>query len=250
MRHAAPGFRRLGKGRGQIVLHLEHAGGSLQLEELAARVGAKRVRELRSRVLPDLEAAAVVEVAGGSVRLTAGWLEAIETCREQDGEVQAARLQRARHERARAAFRAAWSAGEVLSRDDLQRRERWRQMAELQRRGIDPVTGEIVRPDLYESSRPTSRTVREVAEPAATSTTVAEVPEPVAVPELTPAELRGLEAIRAYEASNGAGSFLWDRPSCKRMFYGGPIRGEWPDPGELERIRAHYDTLNAAQVAA
>jgi hypothetical protein len=54
-------------------------------------------------------------------------------------------------------------------------------------------------------------------------------------------EMADLEAILAYEAAHGSGSFGWDRASCKRLFYGGPVRGRWPDPETLARIKAAYD---------
>jgi hypothetical protein len=54
---------------------------------------------------------------------------------------------------------------------------------------------------------------------------------------LSESDGRILEAIEAFEDKYGRGSFRWDRPSCKELFYSGPIEGFWPEPGELRRIR-------------
>jgi hypothetical protein len=60
---------------------------------------------------------------------------------------------------------------------------------------------------------------------------------------LTGDEMADLDAILAYELAHGTGSFGWDRASCKRLFYGGPARGHWPEPEALARLRAAYDGL-------
>jgi hypothetical protein len=54
---------------------------------------------------------------------------------------------------------------------------------------------------------------------------------------LSESDGRTLEAIEAFEDRHGRGSFRWDRASCKELFYSGPIKGFWPEPGELRRIR-------------
>jgi hypothetical protein len=64
---------------------------------------------------------------------------------------------------------------------------------------------------------------------------------------LSEADTRTLEAIRAFEDKYGSGAFRWDRASCKALFYSGPIKGFWPEPEELRRIR---DYLRAIQGAA
>jgi hypothetical protein len=64
---------------------------------------------------------------------------------------------------------------------------------------------------------------------------------------LSDADRRTLEAIRAFEDKYGSGAFRWDRASCKALFYSGPIKGFWPEPEELRRIR---DYLRESQGAA
>jgi hypothetical protein len=59
---------------------------------------------------------------------------------------------------------------------------------------------------------------------------------------LTDDELEVLTAIIAYERRFGP--FGWNRADCKAMFYRGPVRGRWPTPEVLERIRAVYEELN------
>ncbi|MDP8951562.1 MAG: hypothetical protein M3N18_04875, partial [Actinomycetota bacterium] len=73
-----------------------------------------------------------------------------------------------------------------------------------------------------------------------------EPPEPVPsspTASLTDEEMADLGAILAYELAHGTGSFGWDRASCKRLFYGGPVRGRWPDAEALVRLKAAYDEL-------
>src|SRR5215217_1238984 len=64
--------------------------------------------------------------------------------------------------------------------------------------------------------------------------------------DLSEADRRTLEAIRAFEGKYGRGSFRWDRASCKQLFYSSP-EGIWPEPEELRRIR---DYMTANQGAA
>jgi hypothetical protein len=56
---------------------------------------------------------------------------------------------------------------------------------------------------------------------------------------LSETDSRTLEAIEAFEDKYGRGSFRWDRPSCKELFYSGPIGGFWPEHDELQRIREY-----------
>src|SRR5829696_3592925 len=56
---------------------------------------------------------------------------------------------------------------------------------------------------------------------------------------LSEADRRTLEAIEAFEGKYGRGSFRWDGPSCKELFYSGPIGGFWPEHDELQRIREY-----------
>jgi hypothetical protein len=96
---------RLGKTKGAIVDHLEDAGGTLTVEDLAGAVGLSRVRDLRRRHLAPLEAAAVVECSGDVVSLTAEWLLALNERRNQDGEIADHRRDMARYQRERDAYR-------------------------------------------------------------------------------------------------------------------------------------------------
>jgi Bifunctional DNA primase/polymerase, N-terminal/Primase C terminal 1 (PriCT-1) len=67
---------------------------------------------------------------------------------------------------------------------------------------------------------------------------------------LSETDSRTLEAIDAFEAKFGRGSFRWDRASCKAMFYSGPISGLWPDMEELARIRAYAEAAGGLRAAA
>jgi hypothetical protein len=109
----APRLRRggsLGKGCEKAVDVLEGHGGQMGLRALAEAVGTKRPRDLRRRVVSRLEAAGAVEVEqiegeDDIVRLTDGWLEALDRERTLSGEKKAENLDRAEHERQREAFR-------------------------------------------------------------------------------------------------------------------------------------------------
>jgi hypothetical protein len=104
---------RLGKTRGQVIDTLEAAGGELHLQDLYGRLypdrspsdrGRWRPWDFRRRVLPRLEAAAVVECSGEIGSLTRDWREALEREREVAGEIAAERRDRARYAREREAF--------------------------------------------------------------------------------------------------------------------------------------------------
>jgi Domain of unknown function (DUF3854) len=64
--------------------------------------------------------------------------------------------------------------------------------------------------------------------------------------DLSDADRRTLEAIRAFEDKYGSGAFRWDRASCKALFYSGPIEGFWPEPEELRRIQDYLESVRAA----
>jgi Domain of unknown function (DUF3854) len=85
-------IERLGKIRGAVVDALEVAGGTLTLAELCEVLHRKRARDLRRRVLPMLEAAGVIEIAGDVVRLAADWSERLRAARVAGGEVEADEL--------------------------------------------------------------------------------------------------------------------------------------------------------------
>ncbi len=131
LRHSAPIFDgpnrvgtilRPGPGAVEAVDHLEAAGGTIPLSALAAAVNVRRPWDLRRRRLRRLETAGVVECSGDTVSLTPGWIAALEREREIGGEIAAHKRDAARYEREREAFKAAWARGDVVSRDELQRR--------------------------------------------------------------------------------------------------------------------------------
>jgi Bifunctional DNA primase/polymerase, N-terminal/Primase C terminal 1 (PriCT-1) len=103
--------QRLGKTCGAVVDHLEAAGGSMPLEELATVLGVKRPRDLlrdsEYYVGPILRllAAAVVECSGGMVTLAHDYLDAIDRERETTGEIEAERRDRDKYQRERDAYR-------------------------------------------------------------------------------------------------------------------------------------------------
>lgn len=103
---------RLGKSKGEIIDHLERAGGTLKVGELAdalagdSEAGKRpRVRDLRRRHLDPLEAAGVVECSRDTVSFTADWLDALNERRDLDGEIADHRRDLARYEREREAYR-------------------------------------------------------------------------------------------------------------------------------------------------
>ena len=97
---------RLGKTKGAVVDHLEASpSSSLTIAGLASGLGMSRVRDLRRRHLKPLEEAGVVECSGDDVSLTAEWLHALNQRRDQDGEIVDHRLDMARYQRARDAYR-------------------------------------------------------------------------------------------------------------------------------------------------
>jgi putative DNA primase/helicase len=129
LRWSAPGHGgRLGKRRGRVVDVLEGAGGAgLDLETLADALAGEdgkrpRTRDLRRRTLPPLLSAGVAECAAGKYRLSADWRKNLDRRRAEDGEVEAARLQRVYHREKQQAFREAWARGEVVSRPEFARR--------------------------------------------------------------------------------------------------------------------------------
>jgi hypothetical protein len=99
---------RLGKKRQAILEHLEERGGVCTVAELMARFAGKRTRprDFRRRTLAMLtEAPAVIVVEGEWVSLGGNWRESLEHARDLAGEQEAARLQAAKYEREREAFR-------------------------------------------------------------------------------------------------------------------------------------------------
>ncbi|MDP9477326.1 MAG: bifunctional DNA primase/polymerase [Actinomycetota bacterium] len=107
MRHSRPVFdggervgtiSRLGKTAGAVIDHLEAAGGTLALEDLADALAGENGKRPRPRDLKrdtpaytgpvaKLETAGVVECSGDAVSLTSDHLDALNCRREQDGEI-------------------------------------------------------------------------------------------------------------------------------------------------------------------
>lgn len=100
-------FARLGKKRGEIVRYLlenEYAATVKELMEVFAGPTARR-RDFVGRLLGPMLDPAIIEVDGDAVTLREGWREALETHRTLGGEQEAARLQKAEHDRQRQAYR-------------------------------------------------------------------------------------------------------------------------------------------------
>jgi hypothetical protein len=100
-----PAVRRMGKARGSLLDVLDLAGGTATLTEIAAAMGRKRPRDLRRRLLPWLEEAAVLTVDGDTVTLTPAWLDQLEEQRRLGGEVEAEELDRRELATRREAYR-------------------------------------------------------------------------------------------------------------------------------------------------
>jgi len=98
-------IERLGKIRGAVVDTLQGAGGELELGELCRVLNKKRPRDVRRRVLPMLEEAGIVEVAGNTVRLAREWREALEAERRAKGEGEADEMAEERRKRKSQAYR-------------------------------------------------------------------------------------------------------------------------------------------------
>jgi hypothetical protein len=96
---------RMGKSKGEIIDHLEDAGGTLTVASLVEALGVSRVRDLRRRHLEPLVEAGVVECSGDAASLTANWLDALNERREQDGEIADHRRDMARYQRERDAYK-------------------------------------------------------------------------------------------------------------------------------------------------
>jgi len=124
-------IERLGKIRGAVVDALEIAGGTLTLQELCEVLHRKRIRDVKRRVLPMLEAAGVIEVGADTLRLAADWSERLEDARRIGGELEADELaerrrklnSRAYHRRHEAPKSEPSAAGlEAVRRSHEQRR--------------------------------------------------------------------------------------------------------------------------------
>jgi hypothetical protein len=81
-------IRRLGKTAERTVDLLETRKGWTEVRDLADDLGIGRPRDFRRRTLGRLEASAVVECSGDSVRLRPDWLAALDRRRVEDLEVE------------------------------------------------------------------------------------------------------------------------------------------------------------------
>lgn len=122
-------IRRLGKHNGRLLDHLERAGGSLELSELA-EIANKRARDLRRRNLPLLQERGIVELDGDTVSVISNWLGALIEERRISGEIDADLKAESDHKRQREAYR---------NRDKTPVGTRHLAAAET----VDPVTGEV-----------------------------------------------------------------------------------------------------------
>jgi hypothetical protein len=113
---ARDAVERLGKSCENAVDDVEAAGGAMRLDDLAAKLGVKRARDLTRRVNPKtgkgrdgfvtkLVAAGVFEVHGDTVALVDEWLEALNEERERSGEIALFRRDIAQYNRERDGYR-------------------------------------------------------------------------------------------------------------------------------------------------
>jgi hypothetical protein len=116
------GVKRLGKIRGSIIDVLETQGGSATLREIADILHRSRPRDIRRRILPDLEACGIIAVEGEMISLTPDWLEALE--RQNDGAADE-RAQRS-YERRKDAYRAHRRGVSEASRETIRRTHKLR----------------------------------------------------------------------------------------------------------------------------
>lgn len=128
LRWSAPEIQRLGKTCGAVLDHLEDAGGTMTIDQLADALHVARPRDLRRRVVARLEEAGVVECSGNTVRLTADWLESLNRDRDRAGEIDAYRRDMQRYARERTAYanRNRTKPGRSPSREDMDARCRER----------------------------------------------------------------------------------------------------------------------------
>lgn len=227
LRWSAPGIRRLGKSAGAVIDALEAAGGDLTISELAEALHKSRPRDLRRRTIPRLEAAGVVECDGVTVSLARDWLDALNENRESASEIEVHRLDMARYERERNAFR------------------------EHRHRKPDPAPTEEEMTAKRNRRRDVSHLAEAPAEPPAPPSEAVEEcneSEPI-LGVLTPDEMRTLDVIRDFERRYGPGSFKWNQSGAKELFYSSPA-GCWPSVEELERIADYVEASGGLEGAA
>lgn len=104
-------MQRYGKSREAVVRCLLRSG-EMPYTDLTAALGSTRTRDLRRRVLPEMEAAGVVELLPETLRLAADWEPALERVLERERERERSlygkdsdTLQREKHQREQEAYR-------------------------------------------------------------------------------------------------------------------------------------------------
>ena len=244
-----PAFRwrgPVGKGRA-TVLYLLELEGPMGLEALADAMGWGNRRELRRRYLVPLAELGLVEDRGGVYALHGdhrGRVEEVRRIRHGGGE------RKVRRKTPEGRIVTVVEEFDPMSEEEREERDRrryeehsrrFREALEAKERTPEGVTHLLNRWDEEREAPAGDPGLRDISawveepppEPAPSSPTAS----------LTDGEMADLDAILAYELAHGSGSFGWDRASCKRLFYGGPVRGRWPDPETLARIKAAYDEL-------
>jgi hypothetical protein len=103
---------RLGKIRGAVVDALVGAGGTLTLQELCEVLHRKRPRDVRRRILPMLEEAAIIETVDDVITLAADWTARLDDARKAGGELEADELAEERRKRNSRAYHARDKAPE------------------------------------------------------------------------------------------------------------------------------------------
>jgi hypothetical protein len=99
LRWSAPGRLRLGKSNEAVIDCLERTGGEATVEALAEFMHVARVRDFRRRVINRLEERGIVTVAGETVTLVGDWLDALNTERQNSGEIRNERGEDGAYER-------------------------------------------------------------------------------------------------------------------------------------------------------
>jgi hypothetical protein len=93
----SPYIKRLGPHRRAVLDVLVANGGELHLEDLCKALLRKRPRDLKRRILGDLEGAGIIECEGDVIKLAREWRTRLDEKREADGEIEQAEKQAKRH---------------------------------------------------------------------------------------------------------------------------------------------------------
>jgi len=107
LRWSAPGILRLGKTSEAAIDYLEALEGRAYIPYLAECMHVSRLRDFKRRVIGRLEERGIVRVSdcGDYVELVEDWLEALNIERERSGEIDKLRLDTAKFNRQREAYR-------------------------------------------------------------------------------------------------------------------------------------------------